>query len=291
MNKDGWVNTSSLVPVAVLIPTYGRGKAVLSVIETIMSCKPAPEEIWVHVDASDGRLEAELAKSFPKVRVLTSRGRIGPGGGRHRCLMSCVSPYAVSFDDDSFPADEDFFAVVNRLFDQNAEAAVFAAQIWHRDEVKPARTDTLKATGNYIGCGFAIRVSAYRGTRGYVPRAVPYGMEETDISLRLLALGWKIYESGNLRAFHDTNLSHHVSPEITAGTVANVALFAFLNYPLRAWPLGVAQLAHKIWFLIGVRRYRGILRGLLSIPIECWRYRRYRDPVPMAVLKTFLPRR
>ena len=100
------------VPVTVIIPTYNRGVAVISVLEKIQECDPKPAEMWVHVDSADGILEGELTRRFPNVGVLTSAGRLGPGGGRHRCLLACKSPYAVSFDDDSYPVDADFFRCV-----------------------------------------------------------------------------------------------------------------------------------------------------------------------------------
>src|SRR5262249_5767843 len=96
-------------PVAVTIPTYNRGSKVISVLEKIQKCDPQPAEIWVHVDLGDSILERELIRRFPKVGVLSSPVRLGPGGGRHRCLLSCNAPYAVSFDDDSYPVDTDFF--------------------------------------------------------------------------------------------------------------------------------------------------------------------------------------
>ena len=65
--------------------------------------------------------------------------------------------------------------------------------------------------------------------------SVAYGMEETDVSLQLFAAGWDIYHAGRLRVFHDTDLAHHDSPEIVSGYVANVGLFAFLNYPVVGW--------------------------------------------------------
>jgi GT2 family glycosyltransferase len=57
-------------------------------------------------------------------------------------------------------------------------------------------------------------------------------MEETDLSIQLFAAGWDIYEAGDLRVFHDTELKHHESPKITAGHIANTGLCAFLNYPM-----------------------------------------------------------
>src|SRR3981189_3602212 len=96
-----------IAPVTVIIPTYNRGVKVLSVLEKIRVCDPAPAAIIIHIDLSDGRLEAELKKRFPDVNVLTSSVRRGPGGGRHRCLLACNTPFAVSFDDDSYPFDSD----------------------------------------------------------------------------------------------------------------------------------------------------------------------------------------
>jgi GT2 family glycosyltransferase len=279
---------TNIAQVAVIIPTYNRGSAVLSVLQRIQDCDPKPAETWVHVDLADGILERDLRRLFPDVGVLTSSIRLGPGGGRHRCLLACGTPYAVSFDDDSYPADSDFFSVVERLFSKHAPAAILAARIWHRHERAIARSETLLPFPGYIGCGYAIRLAAYRQVRGYIPRPVAYGMEESDLSLQLFAAGWRIYEVGNLRVFHDTDLKHHQEPEITSGVIANVGLYAFLHYPIIGWGLGLAQVASKMAYCIRVGRLRGIWSGIRRIPAECYRHRRYRKPVGWRVLRRFL---
>src|SRR5262245_16832041 len=116
-------------PITVIIPTYDRGMRVLSVLEKIRLCDPAPAAVIVHIDLSDGRLEAELKQRFPDVIVLTSSERRGPGGGRHRCLLACTAPFAVSFDDDSYPVDSDFFATVERLFLEHPGVALLEANV------------------------------------------------------------------------------------------------------------------------------------------------------------------
>jgi glycosyltransferase involved in cell wall biosynthesis len=279
---------TSTVPIAVIIPTYSRGLAVLSVLEKIQKCDPKPLEIWVHVDLANGELERELNKRFPTVRVLTSSVRLGPGGGRHRCLLACGTPYAASFDDDSYPIDSDFFSQVERLFSKHSETAIVGASIWHRHELTKARTKSLVRVSNYTGCGYAIRLAAYRQVRGYLARAIPYGMEESDLSLQLYAAGWQIYESGELRVFHDTDLIHHESPEITSGVIANVGLFAFLHYPISGWGWGILQLANKVAYCIRMGRVRGICSGVFSIPGDCYRNRQYRKPVTAQTLRKFL---
>jgi GT2 family glycosyltransferase len=279
--------SKSTAPVAVIIPTYNRELAVLSVLEKIQGCDPKPAEIWVHMDLADGVTESELKGRFPDVGVLTSPIRLGPGGGRHRCLLNCSTPYAVSFDDDSYPIDPDFFAAVDGLFSNLPHAAVLAARIWHRHEPQKARTRSLVQCPSYVGCGHAVRLAAYRQVRGYIPRPVAYGMEERDLSLQLFAAGWQIYEAGDLRVFHDTDLKHHQSPEITSGVIANVGLYAFLHYPISAGGLGVAQVANKVIYCIRKGRIRGIISGIFSIPGECYHNRRYRKTIDRLTLNRF----
>src|SRR5215470_2794009 len=88
------VHLASTVQIAIIIPTYNRQGAIFSVLEKIHQCNPVPLEYWIHIDSANGCLERELKRRFPNVGVLTSPTRIGPGGGRHRCLLACSTPYA-----------------------------------------------------------------------------------------------------------------------------------------------------------------------------------------------------
>jgi GT2 family glycosyltransferase len=275
-------------PVAVFIPTYNRGKAVFTVLEKVEQCDPSPTEIFVHIDQADGVLEAELSRRFPTVRVLTSPTRLGPGGGRHRCLVATSAPYAVSFDDDSYPVDPDFFRRVEQSFLAYPNAAIFGASIWHQNEPERARVERLSLSPSYIGCGFAIRLAAYQQTRGFLPRPVTYGMEETDLSLQLFAAGWDIYQADFLRVFHNTDLKHHESWENNAGAITNVALFAFLHFPIMRWGVGLLQVGNRVLYSMRTRRFHGICSGLLQIPIECYRHWPHRHAIAWPTLKKFL---
>jgi GT2 family glycosyltransferase len=276
------------VAVAVIIPTYKRGLAVTSVLEKIQKCNPKPAELHVHIDCADGELEGELARRFPSVNVLTSPKRLGPGGGRNRCLQVCSTPYAVSFDDDSYPVDADFFGRVVQLFAEHPRAAIFGATIWYPHEREKARVESLARTPSYVGCGYAIRMAAYRQVRGHLPRPVPYGMEETDLSMQLFAAGWDIFEAGDLRVFHDTDGKHHESPEVTAGVIANAGLFAFLNYPMIGWGWGALQVVKVIVHFVRLGQLRGIWSGILQIVPDCYCNRQHRRPLPWNTLRRFL---
>jgi glycosyltransferase involved in cell wall biosynthesis len=275
-------------PVAVIIPTYNRGIALISVLERILACDPQPAEIWAHVDRSDGALERVLKERFPGVHVLSSAARLGPGGGRHRCLSLCGTPYAVSLDDDSWPADRDFFAAIEPLFAEYPQAAIFGASIWHRTEAPKVRNALVRRVASYVGCGHAIRVAAYRGVRGYLARPTAYGIEESDVGLQFFARGWHVYSAGALRVYHDTDCTHHNAAEITASTITNLALLAFLHYPTTNLGRGVAQIANRIAFCLQKGRVRGIGVGIVGIFTECYRNRDLRKPIKHDVFVEYL---
>lgn len=281
----------TVVGITVGIPTFARGEKVLEVLSHIAECDPAPAEIIVHVDGSDGSLERLLAERFPEVRTISSASRVGPGGGRHRCLIAATQPIFCSFDDDSWPIDSDFFAQVEGHFANEPQAACLAAAIFHRGEKESDRIEKVERTTDYVGCGYAIRTQFYRGLPGHVDRQVPYGIEERDLCLQIAGTGRELLMCHDLRVFHDTRLEHHQGAEITAGTIQNAALLPWLRYPVSLFPYACLQFANVLYFLLSQRRVAGIGTGLVLIPHVLWRFRALRSPVAAPVIRSYLRRR
>jgi hypothetical protein len=177
---------------------------------------------------------------------------------------------------------------VAQLFLEHPQAAIIGASIWHRHEPERARSKSLSPSASYTGCGFAIRLAAYHKVRGLLPRPVAYAMEEIDLSLQLFAAGWDIYESGDLRVLHDTDLKHHESSEINAGAITNIGLFVFLHFPVASWGWGLLQVGNRVLYSMRVRRFRGIGSGLIEIPLVCYHHRHYRNAVSWPTLRRFL---
>jgi GT2 family glycosyltransferase len=275
-------------PISVGIPTFGRGLRLAETLERVLDCDPGPAEIIVHVDEANGQLERELIARFPEIRILSSPNRVGPGGGRNRCIRAAKQPLFASFDDDSWPVDRDYFAELQSLFAQHPPAAVLAATVYHPYQVQPERCGQVKLAADYTGCGYAIRVEAYKQTTGHIDRACPYGIEEIDIAMQLHALDWKILECGSLRVFHATQLSHHSSADIVAGAVQNVALQAFLRYPVTLWPRALLQVTNKVADMIKRRRFAGLGEGLCGIPATLRHYSSFRRELPAAKIRSFL---
>jgi GT2 family glycosyltransferase len=274
--------------ISAIVTAYERIEQTLATLKVIQSCAPAPDEILVHVD--DNRVECVLAirTAFPDVRVLLSHERVGPGGGRNKLLGAVTQDFVASFDDDSYPIDSDYFARAQQLFAKQPNASVICAALYHRGETIALDERKAEWTADFCGGACVFRRSAFLEAGGYVPLPVAYGMEEVDLALRLHARGGRILTSSWLRVFHDTDLQRHGDPRVTAGSIANLALLAYLRYPVSLWVVGLGQCVNRVVWLLRHGRRRGIWTGVRMIPEHLRAHREYRLPLAFRQVKSYL---
>jgi GT2 family glycosyltransferase len=275
--------------VSVVIPTYNRPEQLLEAIEKILACDPKPSEIIVHIDGGDRVTEQAINNSvFQNITVLKSSTQVGPGGGRNKAIAHAKFPIVASFDDDSYPLDKNYFDRLIYLFEVFPKAAVIGAAIYHIDEPIHPDEQTARWESAFVGCGCAYRKEAFQQTNGYVALPVAYGMEEVDLALRLHAMGWGILTSPWLRVFHNTRLEHHSSPKVTAASIANLALLAYLRYPPSLWWLGLMQCLNRVVWLVRHGRWAGIGKGIMIIPMHLWQHQQHRQPIASQSLFSYL---
>ena len=140
-------------------------------------------------------------------------------------------------------------------------------------------------SASFAAGGVVLCRSDFLAVGGFVPLAVAYGMEEEDLSLRLINRGKTVLTSPWLRIFHDTDLSHHRAARVTSGSIANLALLAWLRYPLAYWPYGGLQVLNRVVWCLRVGRIAGIVQGLASIPAHVGRHRHLRQPVSRQTMR------
>ena len=266
--------------ISVIIPTCGRAEVLRGMLLKLLDCNPAPAEILVQVDAMDAETVPMLEREFSGVVSWEqSKETTGPGGGRNLLIRRARHPLVVSFDDDSWPEDGDFFARAAALAKRYAKAAVLACSTRVKGRERDAQTEEERELANFENCGCVMRKEAFEQIGGYVPLRYAYGMEEVDVALQLLDRGWSIRYAPELRVYHDTEMNHHPSAAVNAAHITNTGLLAFLRYPLGFWPLGVRQVANRVRYALKMRRFAGIVSGVLRTPAACWRYRSYRKAV------------
>lgn len=273
------------IPISVVIPTWRRTDQLLPTLGKLLECDPVPDEILVHVDAGDRESASAMREAYgDSVGIIESISTQGPGGGRNLLITRARNPYFASFDDDSWPLRRDYFMRATRLLDSHPEAAVVTATILYGMDDSSAGDDSSRRVSSFEGCGHVGRCQAFREIPGYVPLRYAYGMEEADVALQLMDLGWEIRKSGSLRVYHDTELTHHASPALNAAQITNMALKAYLRYPVRYWPYGVLQVLNRVKYSLQSGRYRGIVSGLISIPDQCLRHRGSRSALKTSTI-------
>jgi len=275
------------VPVTAIVTAHQRIDATLATIEQLIKCRPAPDEILVHVDGNAVSCEQAIRRSHPALTVIVSQESVGPGGGRNRLLAMARHPIVASFDDDAFPIDLDFFARLLTLFASFPTASIVTARVFHADENLEPAAPKARWVADFSGGASAYRKQAFEGLGGYVPVPLAYGMEEVDLALRLHAAGGQVLETSWLRVFHDTDRKRHGQPEVTAATISNIAVLASLRYPVLLWPAAVWQVLSRVRWLVTHGRYRGIVRGLVRIPAEVVRYRGFRRRLSVDVVRAY----
>jgi GT2 family glycosyltransferase len=274
--------------ISAIITAYERIEQTLATLRIIQSCTPPPDEVLVHVDANRRDCEEAIRKAFPAVRILRSKEQVGPGGGRNKLVDAAKFEFVASFDDDSYPIDSDYFARAAKLFEQFPDAAVICAALYHVGEAIGLDDRHAEWTADFSGGACIYRRRAFLDAGGYVPLPVAYGMEEVDLAIRLHSRGGRILTTRWLRVFHNTNLERHADPSVTAGSIANLALLAYLRYPVSLWGIGVGQCANRLLWLLRHGRRRGILKGVTMIPAHLWANHRYRLPVSKNTVRSYL---
>ena len=274
--------------ISAIVTAYERMEQTLATLRVIQSCVPRPDEILVHVDANRIECEEAIRNAFPDVSILRSSAQVGPGGGRNRLLNAAQCEFVASFDDDSYPLDSDYFERALKLIDRFPEASVISAALYHAGESILLDDRSAQWSADFSGGACIFRRSAFLGVGGYVPLPVAYGMEEVDLAIRLHSRGGKILSTRWLRVFHNTDLKRHGDPRVTAGSIANLALLAYLRYPVSLWAIGVGQCAKRLLWLLRHGRRSGIVKGLTMIPAHLWANHRYRLPVSRRAVRSYL---
>lgn len=267
------------VAVTATVTAYTRVQQTITTIEKLLDCRPAPDEVLVHVDGGQQACAEAIRRAFPDIPVIVSGESIGPGGGRNKLMAAACNELVANFDDDSYPYDSDFFGRAVEIFRLFPTASVVGGMIIHRHQTAQPAVRKIAECANFSGCGVVFRRADLIEAGGYIPLPIAYGAEEEDIALRLFDRQKTILFSPWLRVFHDTTLHHHSDPLINAHVIANIGILVFLRYPKRLWVYGMGQVARRVLWCLAAGRWRGILRGLAMLPLQAAKYKRHRAPV------------
>lgn len=270
---------SGQVDISVVIPTYGRPRRVTNTVGIIKGCDPSPAEIIVHVDGEDHETANMIRRRHPDVRILISKTNRGPGGGRNLLIKSATYEIVASFDDDSYPVDENYFARLKDTFTAFPNASVISSNVFTRDGSKPELSPKAFWVHTFTGCGCAYRRSDFLKIDGYLELTLAYGAEEQDVALQMHSCGFRMLQTDWLRVFHDTAYGHRQNVATRAAWISNVALLIALRYPLSLYSYGLLQIGNAMLFAIKQRRSTAIVHALVQFPRKLAKHWHRRTPL------------
>ncbi len=274
----------NFVPITVVIPTFNRTVKLIKTLSILRQCDPAPSEIIVHIDSGDETTHETVNIQFPFVKTMRSAQKAGPGGGRHAAISVANNEIVVSFDDDSYPIDGDFFALVCQEFGEIKDAAVLGMRIYEtKENIRPQCNRRASARG-FVGCGCGYRRTIYKQIRGYLPLQYAYAGEEADIIYQLLKTRYKVVVSDMLRVYHDIDHVHRDNYAVLKAWIRNMILMVYLHYPCVLWPIGVFRVLRVAYIIRHRLPHSEIIKSFFEARHEIVKYRRLRSGIPVRVM-------
>lgn len=245
------------------------------------------DEIVVLDMASDPAIDP-----VPGVTLVRSDDNVGVTAGRNRLLDRTTAEIVFFLDDDAV-LTSDMAEPVRRHFTDDERLAVVAPAVRRvggsMDSTEfpfrgSAHDDpTPRPCAYFVGCAYAARRAAVVAAGGY-DEGFFYSTEEVDLSLRLLADGWRLLYDPTLSVEHRPSArGRSVAPRVPALRLRNRIILARRHLPVAA---GVVHVSAWGLRTLGEARQAGGYRLWLAAWRDGFRATVEREPLPwQAVLR------
>lgn len=200
---------------SVILITFNRCEELVENIQRLLPYQNELKEIIIIDNNSTDQTPqvlSDLATQYPIIKPIKSSENLGVSGGRNLGIQKASGDIFIFLDDDAILTGERPFQHIIKLFTSYPDLGVTAFQIinFYSRQIKkhefPALTKKQSPlypfwTSYFIGAGFAVRKNVISQT-GTFPAHFFYGMEELDLSFRVINQGFRILYTPQVIVYH-----------------------------------------------------------------------------------------
>ncbi|NTF17719.1 glycosyltransferase [Agrobacterium rubi] len=275
--------------ITTIILTYRRDDALA---DTIARLRPHiaerdDHELLLVDNNADGEDRSALIEGL-RGAVITLGGNLGVTGGRNAGIRASSGDVLVFLDDDAFlEGDVGTYDRLLERFDSERELGVVSFRSWmrERDQHDPIEfphtnkalpRDRAFETFRFIGVGHAMRKDAIDRV-GLYPESFFYGMEEFEMSFRLMKADYRItYDPAFTVTHMKADSGRLVRKDVIERMYANKLYIAWTHLPLRE-ALTCAS-AWGVKTILDSRDVRSIFRSIMLFTSNVKTERAERSP-------------
>ena len=201
--------------ISVVVITYKRLTELQETMQQLLEEKTEYEEIiLVDNHSEDGTYEygTSLAEQETQVQFYSLPENLGVAGGRNFAVEKAKGDVLVFLDDDAVFEEKGYFQKIRQKLEAEPKIGALAFRIINfytremRTEEIPFTDKNLdmeqeRLTSTYIGAGHAIRKEVFEKC-GLYPEDYFYGVEELDLSFRIINAGYDILYFPEVKTLH-----------------------------------------------------------------------------------------
>jgi GT2 family glycosyltransferase len=232
---------------------------------------------------------ADLAARYPAVQWMNLAESCGYVAARNQLMTETDAEYFVSLDDDAWFLSNDEIGIAINFLQQQAKMAVAAFDILSPGDEQIQQRKSPAPVATFVGCGHVMRLAAFREVGGYVASPGSYGVEEKDLSLRLMDRDYEISILPGVHVWHNkTAVARDLAEQHRSG-VCNDFVMTLRRTPLVVLPIALMAKLYRHFRFSRAHNlessfWKGLQQFVRSLP-ELWPSR---HPVRVSTLRSYL---
>jgi GT2 family glycosyltransferase len=247
---------SEIPTIDIIVPTYNRPDDIQKFIQEIQIQSYPHFKVFIIDDHGEETVEHLIPKDDARFYFERLPQNRGQAYVRNYALKKGSAPIVVFMDDDAWFLDIDALYKTAEYFQQENDMGCLMFDIdepgrdWLSDRFN---LDDMQELGEFIACGAAFNRNAFEQIGGFSEFLHSYG-EETDIAMRLIGSGSKLYFGKNIRVYHNYQPGQRDLTwfkRFKHNSVRNDLLIVLLRYPsLYILPYFILKIFSHVLFSI-----------------------------------------